>query len=135
MGGGAHDGDREGHHQDVVPCGCVKMQTGGGGLAAAAQLGEGGVATAEAAMAASVAASGRVPQGPPQQRQRCPLCGDAKHSYKQGAYDHPADREITQSCPRVLSDGKACGLVHAFAGLLGTPCRGGLEGGRYRAPQ
>jgi hypothetical protein len=66
---------------------------------------------------------------------RCPLCGDAKHSYKQGAYDHPAEWEITLRCPQVLSDGKACGLVHAFAGPLGTLCRGGWEGRRYRAPQ
>jgi hypothetical protein len=109
-----------------------KMQTGGGGLAVAAQLGGGGVAAAEAVVAASLAASGRVPQGPPQQQQRaqpagrCPLCGDAGHTYKQGAYDHPAEREITQRCPQVLSNGKACGLVHAFAGPLGTLCREGL---------
>ena len=118
-----------------------KMQTGVGRLAAAAQQGGGGVAAAESAVAASLAASGRVPQGPPQQQQlahpvgRCPLCGDAGPMYRQGAYDHPAEREITQRCPQVLSDGKACGLVHAFAGPLGTLCREGLEGRRYHGPQ
>ena len=98
---------------------------------------------AEASVAASFSASGqsRVPQGLPQMQQlaqpagRCPLCGDAGHTYRQGAYDHPAEREITQRCPQVLSDGKACGLVHAFAGPLGTLCREGLEGRRHRGPQ
>ena len=107
-------------------------------------MGGGDVVAAEAAVAASMAASGqsRVPQEPPQQQQqmahparRCPLCGDAGHSYRQGAYDHPVGREITQRCPLVLSDGKACGLVHAFAGPMGTICRDGLKGKHYRRPQ
>jgi hypothetical protein len=64
------------------------------------------------------------PFEPPQQQQpaqpagRCPLCGDAGHSYRQGAYDHPAGREITQQCPLVLSDSKPCGLRHAFSGPM-----------------
>jgi hypothetical protein len=98
---------------------------------------------AEASVAASFSASGqsRAPQGLPQRQQleqpagRCPLCGDAGHSYRQGAYDHPVDREITQQCPLVLADNKPCGLMQAFAGPMGTLCRDGLEGKFYRRPQ
>ena len=59
----------------------------------------------------------------------CPLCGDPNHLYRLGEYDHPADREITVQCPRILSDGAKCGLKHAFSGPLavGTNCRGNLE--------
>jgi hypothetical protein len=71
-------------------------------------------------------------QQPAQPAGRCPLCGDAGHSYRQGAYDHPAGREITQQCPLVLLDSKPCGLRHAFAGPMGTLCRDGLEGSVYR---
>ena len=97
---------------------------------------------AEASVAASFSTSGqsRVPQGLPQRQQRaqparrCPLCGDAGHLYRQGAYEHPVDREISQRCTLVLSDGKAYNLIHAFAGPIATPCRDGLECKFYRRP-
>jgi hypothetical protein len=67
--------------------------------------------------------------------EHCPLCGDAGHSYRQGAYDHPVDREITLQCQLVLADDKPCGLMHAFAGPMRTVCRDGLDSKLYRRPQ
>ena len=60
---------------------------------------------------------------------KCPLCGDPNHVYRKDAYEHPADREITNQCPVILSDSVKCGVRHAFSGPLavGTHCRGNLE--------
>ena len=51
------------------------------------------------------------------------------HVYRKDAYEHPADREITNQYPVILSDGAKCGLKHVFSGPLavGTHGRGNLE--------
>ena len=55
--------------------------------------------------------------------EKCPLCSSTEHPYKAGNYGHVG--EITNPCPRVLADGRPCGLQHAFAGPLSeeSPCR------------
>jgi hypothetical protein len=48
----------------------------------------------------------------------CPLCGgDHTYSSKKG-YHHPPHIPITRGCPKVMTDGKACGKKHAFMGPL-----------------
>ncbi|KAK3247993.1 hypothetical protein CYMTET_42529 [Cymbomonas tetramitiformis] len=54
----------------------------------------------------------------------CPLCGGA-HSYRAGAYNHPAELPILRTCNRIKTIGgvrKKCIVKHAFSGPLITPC-------------
>ena len=70
---------------------------------------------------ASVAAPARQPRQKP-----CPLCGSLEHKYHAGNYGHPAGVAITKPCTQTLSDGTACGRLHAYAGPLSSstgPCR------------
>jgi hypothetical protein len=56
--------------------------------------------------------------------ERCSLCGKQGHCYRRQAYE--CTEPITTLCPRILEDGEACKINHAFAGPRASPCRGGL---------
>lgn len=56
--------------------------------------------------------------------ERCSLCGKQGHCYRRQAFE--CTEPITALCPRILTDGAACGLAHAYTGPRSSPCRGGL---------
>lgn len=52
----------------------------------------------------------------------CPLCLSPDHAYsKTKGYGHVGD--ITVACGRMCTDGRVCGLRHAFTGPLASDCR------------